>query len=154
MWTEGVWFKAENLEIDNAKANGSLEEGCSYTFLGVLKNVKQEDRIVLQNEAKVYLQRLSIIRSISLTDYHRVAASKQYALPLLTYFMWTQTWPLADLQQLNRKARKVIVENDGNPLPPPSLGSIVQLYNSRKNDGRGLRSCVERSIKLLRSKRL
>ena len=49
--------RAENLEIDNAKANGSLEEGCSYTFLGVLKNVKQEDRIVLQNEAKVYLQR-------------------------------------------------------------------------------------------------
>ena len=67
--------RTENLEIDNAKANSRLEEGCSYTFLGVLKNVKQEDRIVLQNEAKVYLQRLSIIRSISLTDYHRVAAS-------------------------------------------------------------------------------
>ena len=93
--------RAANLEIDNAKATSSLEEGCSYTFLGVLENVKQEDRIVLQNAAKVYLQRLSIIWSIPITDYHRVAASKQYALPVLTYFMWTQTWPLADLQQLD-----------------------------------------------------
>ena len=122
--------RAENLEIDNAKANGSLEEGCSYTFLGVLKNVKQEDRIVLQNEAKVYLQRLSIIRSISLTDYHRVAASKQYALPLLTYFMWTQTWPLADLQQLDRKARKVILENDGNP--PPGIDSATLQFKKER----------------------
>ena len=77
--------RAENLEIDNAKAMSSLEEGCSYTFLGVLETVKQEDRIVPQNAAKVYLQRLSIIWSIPLTDYHRVAASKQYVLPVLTY---------------------------------------------------------------------
>ena len=28
--------------------------------------------------------------------------------------MWTQTWPLADLQQLDGEARKVIVENGGN----------------------------------------
>ena len=34
--------RAENLEIDNAKANGSLEEGCSYTFLRVLKNVNDK----------------------------------------------------------------------------------------------------------------
>ena len=73
------------MEIDNAKTISSLEEGCSYTFLGVLETMKQEDRIVPQNAAKVYLQRLSIIWSISLTDYHKVVASKQYALPVLTY---------------------------------------------------------------------
>ena len=102
IWERRVFdSRAANLEIDNAKANSSLEEGCSYTFLGVLENVKQEGRIVLQNAAKVYLQRLSIIWSIPITDYHRVAASKQYALPVLMYFMWTQTWPLADLQQLD-----------------------------------------------------
>ena len=102
-----------DLKIDNAKVISSLEEGGSYKFLGVLETVKQEDRIVLQN-AVVYLQRLSIIWSSPLSDYHRAAASNQYALPVLTYFMWNQTWPLADLQQLDREACKVIEENGGN----------------------------------------
>ena len=40
-------------------------------------------------------------------------------------FMWTQTWPLADLQQLDKEGRKIIVDNNGNH----PLGSIAQLYN-------------------------
>ena len=82
-----------------------LEEGGSYKFMRVLEKGKQEDRIVPQNAAKVYLHRLSVIWSSPLPDYHRVAASNQYALPVLTYFIWTQTRPLADLQQLDREAR-------------------------------------------------
>ena len=96
---------------------------------------------------KVYLQRLSIIWSSPLSDYHRVAASNQYALPVLTYFVWTQTWPLADLQQLDREACKVIVENGGNH----PLGSVAQLYISRKNGERGLRS-VEAEYKITKIK--
>ena len=53
--------------------------------------------------------------------------------------MWAQTWPLAYLQQLDREARKVIVMNGGNH----PLGSVAQLYISRKNGGRGLRSVEE-----------
>ena len=81
---------AEDLKIDNAKAISSLEEGGSYKFLGALETVKQEDRIVLQN-AVVYLQRLSIIWSNPLSDYHRVAASNQYAFPVLMYFIHVDT---------------------------------------------------------------
>ena len=40
------------LKIDNPKEISSLEEGGSYKFLGVLENVKQEDRIVPQIAAK------------------------------------------------------------------------------------------------------
>ena len=42
---------AENLKIDDAKVISRLEEGGSYKFLGVVENVKQEDRIVFQNAA-------------------------------------------------------------------------------------------------------
>ena len=52
---------AEDLKINSTKAVSSLEKEGSYKFLGALENVKEEDRIVLQNAAKVYLQRLSII---------------------------------------------------------------------------------------------
>ena len=43
---------AEYLKIENAKEISSLEEAVCFKFLRVLKNVKQEDRIVLQNAAR------------------------------------------------------------------------------------------------------
>ena len=50
--------------------------------------------------------------------------------------MWTQTWPLAQLQQVDREARKIIVEFEGKH----PQGSTAILYMSRKCGGRGLRS--------------
>ncbi|CAH3129176.1 unnamed protein product [Porites lobata] len=56
--------------------------------------------------------------------------------------MWTQTWPIANIQQLDRKGRKIIVENGGNH----PKGSTAILYMSRKLGGRGLKS-VENEYK-------
>ena len=77
-----------------------------------------------------------------LSDHAKVAASNQYALPVLTYLMWTQTWPIANIQQLDREGRKIIVENGGNH----PKGSTAILYMSRKLGGRGLKS-VENEYK-------
>ena len=53
MWTEGGLTQgAEYLKVENAKEISSLEEAGCYKFLRVLENVKQEDRIVLQNAAR------------------------------------------------------------------------------------------------------
>ena len=49
--------------------------------------------------------------------------------------MWTQTWPLAQLQQVDREARKIIVEFGGKH----PQGSTAILYMSRKCGRRGLR---------------
>ena len=56
--------------------------------------------------------------------------------------MCTQTWPLAQLQQVDREARKIIVEFGGKH----PQGSTAILYMSRKCGGRGLRS-VETTYK-------
>ena len=58
--------------------------------------------------------------------------------------MWTQTWPIgiANIQQLDREGRKIIVENGGNH----PKGSTAILYMSRKLCGRGLKS-VENEYK-------
>ena len=105
---------AGNVEIDNLKPISNLSEDTTYKFLGVLENSKQEDKSVLEAAPKAYLQRLSIIWSSPISDYFKVIAFNQYALALLTYLMWTQTWLLANLQQLDREARKIIVENGRN----------------------------------------
>ena len=69
-------------------------------------------------------------------------ASNQYALPVLTYLMWTQTWPIGNIQQLDREGRKIIVENGGNH---PKRSTVI-LHMSRKLGGRGLKS-VENEYK-------
>ena len=69
-------------------------------------------------------------------------ASNQYALLLLTYLRWTQVWPLVDLQQLDREARKIVSVNGGNH----PQGSSVMMYLSRKCGKRGMKS-VEREYK-------
>ena len=55
----------------------------------------------MEAAAKTYLHRLSVIWSSPLSDRAKVVVSNQYALPVLTYLMWTQTWLIANIQQLH-----------------------------------------------------
>ena len=119
----------------------------AYKFLGIFENTKQEDKQVLEATAKTYLQRLSIIWSSPLSHHAKVVVSNQYALPVLTYLMRTQTWLIANIQQLDREGRKNIMENAGNH----PKGTTTILYMSRKLSGRGLKS-MENEYKNTKSK--
>ena len=90
---------------------------------------------------------MSVIWSSPLSDYYKVVASNQFALPVLAYFMWTQLWPIAELQRLDRESRKIIVENDGKH---PSASSDL-LYLSRRLGGRGLKSIESEKITKIKS---
>ena len=125
----------------------SLKGDSQYKFLGVLENIRQEDKLALENAARVYLQGMSVIWSSRLSDYYKVVASNQFALPVLAYFMWTQVWPIAELQRLDRESRKIIVENGGKH---PSESSDL-LYLSRRLGGRGLKS-IESEYKITKIK--
>ena len=92
-----------DMKIADLKPIKSLDQHNTYKFLGVFENTKQEDKQVLEAAAKTYLQRLSIIWSSPLSDHAKVVASNEYALPVLTYLMWTQTWRIANIQQLDRE---------------------------------------------------
>ena len=119
-----------------------MAEGSHYKFLGVMENTKQDDDLSLQIAGKAYLQRLSLIWSSPLSDYNKVQASNQFAMPVLSYRTPTQCWPVVELKRLDREARKVIVENGGKH----PLGSTALLYLPRMLGGRGLKS-VEREYK-------
>ena len=127
------------MKIDNAKATSSLEEGGSYKFLGVLsENVKQEDRTVFFN-----MQRSCTCKGYLLASLARCETTtellRRTSILLITssnVFHVDPDLALADLQQLDREARKVVLEKGGNH----PLGSVAQLYISRRNDASGLRS--------------
>ena len=125
-----------DMKIADLKPIKSLDRHNTYNLLGVSENTKQEDKQVLEAAAKTYLQWLSIIWSSPLSDHAKVVASNEYALRVLTYLMWTQTWRIANIQQLDREGTKIIVENGGNH--PKGLTAI--LYMSRELVGRGLKS--------------
>ena len=108
----------------------------------MLESLWQEERIVLRCAAREYLHRLSVIWSSPLSNYHRVIASNQFALPAMSYFMWTQHWPITELRQVDRDARKIVTEGGGKH----PCGTTSLLYLPRDKGGRGLRS-VETEFK-------
>ena len=123
------------------------EEVQYYKFLGVCETVKQDEKLALVSAAKVYLQRLSVIWYSPLSDVNRVIATNQFALPVLSYLMWTQHWPITELRVVDREARKIIHENGGKH----PLSSTAVMYLPRHLEGRGLRS-VEQEYKLTKIK--
>ena len=63
--------------------------------------------------------------------------ARQFALPLLSYLIWTQHWPLTELRKIDREARKIIGHENGGKHP---CGSTSILYLPREKGGRGLHS--------------
>ena len=131
----------DDLVIEN------LQNGRYYKFLGVHEGVIQDEKHTLQCAAKVYLQRMSVIWSSPLSDYNKVRASNQFALPVLTYLMWILHWPITELRIIDREVRKLVVAGGGKH--PAS--STALMYLSREEGGRGLRS-VEDEYKLTKVK--
>ena len=139
--------RPNSTHVGESQITESLKEGGNYNFLGVLENSKQENTLGLWGASKFFLQRLSVLWSSPLSDYHKVVASNQYALPVLMYPMWTQSWPIVELQQLDRQSCKILKENDGyHPT-----GATDLLYLPRKFGGRGLKS-VESTYKNIKVK--
>ena len=138
---------AADLKLDEFTLVQSLKTGSNFTFLGENESTLQDEKLALAVAAKVYLQRLLVIRTSPLSDANRVKATNQFALPVLTYLMWTQHWPLTELREIDRATRKVVSENGGRH----PLSSTALFYLPRVAGGRGMKS-VEQDYKLSKIK--
>ena len=114
---------------------------------GVSASALQDEKLALAVAAKVYLERLSVIWASPLSDANRVKATNQFALPVLTYLMWTQHWPLTELREIDRETRKVVSENGGRH----PLRSTALFYLPRVAGGRSMKS-VQQEYKLSKIK--
>lgn len=43
------------------------------------------------------------------------SASNQFALPVLSYLVWTRQWPIKDLQEIDREAWQKVENGGGVP---------------------------------------
>ena len=137
----------KDLRLDETTVVKNLESGFNCKFLGIRESVMQDENQALTEATKVYLKRLSGIWTSPLSDCNRVIATNQFALPVLTYPMWTQHWPLEELRNIDRQTRKIISESGGKH----PLSSTAVLYLPREKGGRGLRS-IEQEYKLIKIK--
>ena len=135
------------MTFDESTVVKCLEEGSRYKFLGILESRRQEHEVAFKVASEVYLNRLSIIWSSPLSDSHRTLTTSHYALPALSYLMWTQHLPITELRQIDREAPKIIVEQGGKH----PLSSTKLCYLTRESGGRGLRS-VEAEYKAIKIK--
>ena len=78
-----------------------------------------------------------------MSDHAKVVASNQYALPVLTYLMWTQTSLIASIQQLDQEGRKIIVENE---YKNTKIKAAVKLYCNADPTMAAVRSFEELAV--------
>ena len=67
----------------------SLKEDTISGFLRAPEQLLQEEKVALQCTVKTYLQRLSVIWLLLLSDTNRVQAPNQLAMPVLPYVVPT-----------------------------------------------------------------
>ena len=56
-----------------------------------------------------------VIWSSPVSDINRVRASNQFAMPALTYLMWTKHWPITELRVIDREARTLLKRWKASP---------------------------------------
>ncbi|CAH3047044.1 unnamed protein product, partial [Porites evermanni] len=88
----------------------------------------QEDKLFLECAAKKYLRRMSV----------------------LGHHMWTQHWLIMDIQEIDRKAQRIVIENGGSMTPALGIKTVVDgpitrgLINSTPSAPYNLRSSLLR----------
>ena len=113
-----------------------LEQVREYKLLSVLEACyKKIDCLWSVRLTNIYVECLLYGQDRCLIS---VTVSNQFALPLLSYLMWTQHWPLAELRNIDREDRNIIVESGGKH----PCGSTSILYLPIEKGGR---DCVSYS---------
>ena len=117
------------------------------TIIIIKASTLQDEKLALAVATKVYLHRLSVVWTSPLSDANRVKTTNQFALPVLTYPMWMQHFPLAELREIDRETRKLVTENGGKH----PLSSTAVFYLPRVAGGRGMKS-IEHEYKVIKIK--
>ena len=143
----GKVSKSEDLPMGAKDSISVMEASDKYKFLGKYENFEQLDTFTFQQAEEEYLRRLNVIWSSPLSVPRKLTACIVFAMPTLEYFMGTSDWLIADIQNLDRKTRKVVEKHKGKHISE----SIAMLYLPRNCGGRGFKS-VEDTYKISKIK--
>ena len=138
----GKVVKSEGIKLPDYKTIQGLKDGDSYKYLGILEADRIKHEEMKETVTKEYKRRVRKILQTKLNGGNLVKAINTWAIPLLRYSAAFLDWRKSELQDLDRKTRKLLTMHNG--LHPKS--NVDRIYIPREEGGRGLISvedCVE-----------
>ena len=129
----GSVVQAEGINLPNNNIRGlNLEE--SYKYLGILQADDIKHVQVKKKAASEYTMRVRKVLKSKLNGGNSTRAINSWAVPVIRYTAGIVDWTQAELEDLDRKTRKLITAN--RALHPQS--DVDRLYMPRQTGGRGL----------------
>ena len=129
----GSEVQTEGINLPNNNIRGlNLEK--SYKYLGILQAYDIKHVQVKKKAASEYTKRVRKVLKSKLNGGNSIRAINSWAVPVIRYTAELVDWTQAELEDLDRKTRKLMTDN--HALHPQS--DVDRLYLPRQTGGRGL----------------
>jgi hypothetical protein len=114
-----------------------------YKYLGILELDQIKHNKMKEQLKAEYVKRVKAILSSQLTARNKITTINTLAVPVMRYSGGVVKWTRLELQEIDRKTRKLITIHRGLAM----RADVDRLYTSRNEGGRGLLS-VEETVRL------
>jgi hypothetical protein len=131
-----------DLPMYDGTAIKELDSDRSYKYLGIPQTDITNKDVATETAKREYFRRIRLILKSELNAGNTVRAVNTWALPVMRYTAGIVDWTVAELQEADRKTRKLLTMHGAFNLN----GDVDRLYIERRNGGKGLLQ-VEQSIR-------
>ena len=132
----GKVVKSDVLELRSGEQIKKVEEG-GYKYLGITDFDKIKESTMKESFRKEYLRRTKAIMKSRLNGKNKIKAMNTWAVSLMRYGAGIVKWTLNELDEMDRKTRKIMKMNKEFH----SKSDVNRLYVKRSSGGRGLIGC-------------
>ena len=132
----GKLCKSEGIKLINGQTIKEVDDE-GYKYLGILELDKFKEREMKDIFRTEYLRRFKLVIKSQLNGKNKIKAANTWAVSLMRYGAGTINWNKEELQEIDRKSRKIMTMN--KELHPRS--DVTRIYVPREKGGRGLISC-------------
>ena len=131
---KGKMANSDGIALPNKTTMKGLKEGDSYKYLGVIQVDGMKQLEMKEKVKKEYYRRVRKILETKLNDGYIITEINTWRISLLRYSAAFLDWTGAELEQMNRRTRKLMTMHWA--LNPKS--DVARIYLSKKERGRGL----------------
>lgn len=131
---QGKLTSSENIQIDIGTTIQQLEPEESYKYLGINEGDGIQHSKMKEKIRKEFYRRIRLITKSELNATNRMDAINTLAIPVVTYSFNICDWTEQELQNLDRKTRKILsAERMHHPK-----ADVDRIYLKRSEGGRSL----------------
>lgn len=131
---KGKLSETSSLNLDVDTIIKELDQNETYKYLGVNEGNGIKHATMKEKIRKEYYRRIRLVLKSELNSRNRIEAINTLAVPVVQYSFNVINWNMSELQQMDRKTRKLFTAN--RMLHPKA--DVERLYLPRKEGGRGL----------------